>query len=685
MASMQWFPRLIDTSNSIRRCRRGAGLNGWLTNGVAGVSCMLALAACDESSRTFGDPTRLGEDGGANGARGDGGETNATTAPPDAGESLGSDDQTATLDVDGGPECTTVVCPADTECRTYLAPECGASAEATACSASNVTADTPCDSGNGACNGEGECVVPNLAVLGSSCERDDQCGSHHCAVGTEGETICCDSACDDPCTTCSAEGHCDVTPATDLACGALSCEPGNACVAFPPDVDAATCATFGVCDTTDTYCTPEFARPDETCGDGLVCDGRGACVFDCPDPGPNRVCTVECPCETGEGSCDDDEQCAPGFVCTSDAEAKLGFPGASCMPAHCVNDEMDAEETSTDCGGGCGCRATYEVVEITGVPADAGFGMLAAMSGDGSTFCGNIGRAGDRFSPSYPARIDANGVVTELDGLGVNGNAFGINTDGSVIVGDLFCSDPPDCTTAEYYHAFRWIGDEPPTSLLYKGSAKLVSQTGAVVAGTQYDPVSGTDLAFRASVNRYLDIPELDNVIAMSNDGEYIAGHSSSADVGALWSYTLEGLVDLYPPTEWLSWGIDAMSDDGATFTGSAYVDGTTVKPAFIWHNGAFAEFPKLPGADYNVVEAMSADGSVVVGLSGTNSVQRAFIWDSSSGIRTVLSEAAARGLELPVDLELTTVDFLSDDGTILVGWVYGIDARSFWRIRLLP
>jgi uncharacterized membrane protein len=195
----------------------------------------------------------------------------------------------------------------------------------------------------------------------------------------------------------------------------------------------------------------------------------------------------------------------------------------------------------------------------------------------------------------------------------------------------------------------------------------------------------GLNLAFRSSVNNWLDIPELDTVTGMSADGEYIAGHSSTDETGALWSRTLGGLVELTPPSEWLSWGIDVLNDAGNIFAGSAYVDNTSVKPAYIWRNGTFSEFPKLPGADYDSIGAINADGTVMVGMSGTNSVQRAFIWDETNGMRTVLSETVARGLELPVDLELVDVDFLSDDGTILVGWVYGTDIASFWRITLLP
>lgn len=68
----------------------------------------------------------------------------------------------------------------------------------------------------------------------------------------------------------------------------------------------------------------------------------------------------------------------------------------------------------------------------------------------------------------------------------------------------------------------------------------------------------------------------------------------------------------------------------------------------------------------------MDANGTVVTGISGTNSYQRAFIWDEEQGTRRVLDEVRTRGLELPVDLELTHAEFLSDDGRINCRSVFG-------------
>lgn len=640
------------------------------------VTMVYFVAGCSNAERKFDDVN-----GGDSGADTDSSGNGPSSSDASSGSSV---DPSSTARGDAGAACSAVTCPKDTECRTYVAVNCeqGETAE---CDVTDVDEGTPCDSNRGTCDGQGECVVPDRAGLGTPCERDDECGSHHCAPSATGARVCCDTACGDPCTVCSADGHCDATPANDDACGALSCPTSTTCASYPTDTSAANCKAFGRCDTAETYCTPDFESADVPCGDGRVCDGAGACIVDCPSPGPERACTRECPCETGEGTCESNDQCAEGFVCTRDAIAKLGFPSASCLPSHCVNDRKDADETSVDCGGGCGCRATYEVVEISGLPADAGFHSLTAMSGDGKHFSAIIGRDGDLFVPTFPARVDARGVVTELEGFGTWGSALGINADGTIIVGALWCDNQPDCTATAHYLPVQWTNGEPPVNVFWNGTADAVSAGGAIVAGMQTHQTLGVDMAYRASANGYVDIPELNSVVAMSADGEYVVGRSSTADVGALWSTTLQGLVELHPPSEWQSWGIEALSGDGHVFAGTAYIGPNTDKPAFVWRDGLFYEFPKLAGASYNHFGAISADGSVIVGMSGTNSVQRAFIWDETNGIRTVLAETVARGLELPVDLELREVDFLSADGTILVGWMYGAATPSFWRVVLLP
>lgn len=553
-------------------------------------------------------------------------------------------------------------CPENTECRRYEVSGCDQAGKPV-CESTNVDAGTPCENSAGQCDGKGQCVVPNLALLGETCEADAQCGSGHCAAGANGAKLCCDAACDGVCTACSSDGHCNVTPTEDAECGVVTCPGSNACTTYPPS--RALCASFGVCETTASYCEPQYTTA--SCSGGGTCDGRGNC---CPKPSRERQCTKECPCGTGEGVCSNDNQCLTGYVCSTDAKAKLGFPAASCLPAHCVNNVKDAGETSVDCGGGCGCRATYEVVQMTGVP-QGNQATVVKMSGDGSTFAAIL----DRGRPIYPARVKANGAFTELQAFGSTGWPHAISTDGSVIVGSAGCAQA-GCSSG-YERPVRWVNNAAPQVLAdSSGAAKAVSGSGTMVA---YQVAEGL-YRVNMDTNGTSAITGMDFIEDMSADGSYIVGNQYSN--GVLWQVP-GGVVSLSPPADWSSWAINVMSADGKVFAGTASKQGALNTISFIWKNGQFSQLPVLPGATGNAIGGISADGKVVVGYTTIGS----FIWDAvSNEIRTVVSEARTRGLELPNDLVLDDEPLVSDDGRTIVGqFPFASQPNTYWRVKLLP
>jgi hypothetical protein len=94
----------------------------------------------------------------------------------------------------------------------------------------------------------------------------------------------------------------------------------------PPGCDPAECdgedteCAFRACDANDA-CVMENAAAGAVCTDGgEVCDGDGACVA-CVD----------------DGDCDDTD------VCVQNA----------CLPAACINNQLDPDESDVDCGGPC--------------------------------------------------------------------------------------------------------------------------------------------------------------------------------------------------------------------------------------------------------------------------------------------------------------------------------------------
>ena len=68
-------------------------------------------------------------------------------------------------------------------------------------------------------------------------------------------------------------------------------------------------------------------------------------------------CTAQCPCATiGQGTCSDSNGCSGGLVCGVGTGAKFGLTGNTCVPKHCDDNVVNADETSVDCGGECGCK-----------------------------------------------------------------------------------------------------------------------------------------------------------------------------------------------------------------------------------------------------------------------------------------------------------------------------------------
>ena len=115
---------------------------------------------------------------------------------------------------------------------------------------------------------------------------------------------------------------------------------------------------------------------------------------------------------------------------------------------------------------------------------------------------------------------------------------------------------------------------------------------------------------------------------------------------------------------------------------GAGFVGGSSSSIGFRWKGGTLTVLGVLPGTDRTFANAVSADGSTVVGTSSSDSFQQAFIWTDSNKMRTMIDELKARGFEPPVDLQLANVDFISDDGKTMVGMVHG-STLSFWRIVL--
>ncbi len=152
-------------------------------------------------------------------------------------------------------------------------------------------------------------------------------------------------------------------PAGLILCGGDNCLP---CPAGDPNYCVLQTCTEGQGD----------CDSNEQCAEGLYCEeGTGAlsCLDGsvgicrsnaCAPPVPPAVaippnsplyCGIDCRCGIGTGECTDDGQCLSGLTCKPRG-LSYGKPTEFrvCSPSSCSDGDLDAGETSIDCGGTCG-------------------------------------------------------------------------------------------------------------------------------------------------------------------------------------------------------------------------------------------------------------------------------------------------------------------------------------------
>jgi probable HAF family extracellular repeat protein len=283
------------------------------------------------------------------------------------------------------------------------------------------------------------------------------------------------------------------------------------------------------------------------------------------------------------------------------------------------------------------------------------------------------------------------------------------NADGSVLVGSarLF-----DSTFPLSGRAFRWQAESATVLLFdpgefwpYSSAARSISSDGAViVGGTDTDKIAETVGAFRWSKDKGVVLlgllpgaPSSGSSYAevISADGRVIAGASTSAlsdrFEAFLWTQESEMIPCGDLPGGTFDGGISALSRDGsiaAGYSNSQNCDSPTRYEAFRYTAGAgMIGLGDLPGGTFNsFAAAMSADGSVIVGLSDAAIGLAAFIWDAHHGIRNLQQVLVLEyGLgEALSGWTLRRANGISEDGRTIVGTGRNPRGRSeAWVVTL--
>ncbi len=292
---------------------------------------------------------------------------------------------------------TSITCPADTDCQTFV---CNATTgqcepqstnEGLACTDDgNVCTDNVCQSGvcavvnndanictdNNPCTNDA-CVGGSCSSTNISCPADTDCQTFVCnpgtgvcdAVSTNEGLVCTDDG--NPCTDNNCRsGACAAENDDTNTCSDSSLCTADACVAGGCISTAVTCDDSNVCNGVET-CDPSLgcqAGTPLSCVDANLCNGTETCdaSLGC-QAGTPLVCDDNNAC-SGTETCDPASGCQPGtpLVC-NDNDVCNGIetcaPASGCVagtPLAC--DDNDACTGVESCDAALGCQAGTSLV-----------------------------------------------------------------------------------------------------------------------------------------------------------------------------------------------------------------------------------------------------------------------------------------------------------------------------------
>ena len=257
--------------------------------------------------------------------------------------------------------------------------------------------------------------------------------------------------------------------------------------------------------------------------------------------------------------------------------------------------------------------------------------------------------------PEPPANT---ALFQSLDGLAGGSNIYrsrvaDMTPDGSVIVG----STTSERTMRSAGEALLWDWEDGALGLgdlegpVFHSHAKGVSDDGEVVVGQGSNSYANAGAAFRWDADSgMLDLGILpggefaSNAMGISGDGQTIVGISSTPGpyLATRWTEadglrSLDGLPAGFTPTV----AHDA-SFDGSVIVGygDAKIEGSNWHRAFRWESSTgvvnLGALPNSMGRYYSRGWAVSADGTVVVGMSYADSGEEAFRWDALNGMTSL-------------------------------------------------
>jgi len=236
-----------------------------------------------------------------------------------------------------------------------------------------------------------------------------------------------------------------------------------------------------------------------------------------------------------------------------------------------------------------------------------------------------------------------------LTGSGIGSIAYGVSSDGSVIVGRSVSNN---ASPGGYYEAFRWtqsggmvgLGDLPGG--LFSSAATGVSADGSVVIG------GGINAANQAEAFRWTE------------------------------SGGMTGLGNLSGGIGSMAYGISANGNFIVGVSG-----GSNFNEAFRWTQATGMVGIGFLNNDIKLSEAfdVSADGNVIVGGSNTADAEHATIWTPTDGMKDLLDLLIADGVDTSHWKYLEVARTVSDDGNWIAGTGVNIDGNNEAFLAQIP
>lgn len=313
-----------------------------------------------------------------------------------------------------------------------------------------------------------------------------------------------------------------------------------------------------------------------------------------------------------------------------------------------------------------GGHAQVGIQGLGHLPGGSSYSSAYAVSGDGSTIVGRSSSANGYEAFRWTA---AGGMI----GLGIaSGSTSSVGTsvssDGAVIVG----YNSNDGGSVQ--QAFRWTASGGMTTLgSYPGpstssDARAISGDGTTVVGGNQS-AAGTEAYSWNATGGFTPLGDLSGGTmlgkgyAVNADGSVVAGYGSTGSGGQAFRWTAAtGMVALSGLT--FAAGI---TPDGSMVVGqSLNPSNGYARPAYWTAAGGTTVLPLFNAASLGSVNAVSSDGSILVG--GMDS--KAVFWAHGGNAIPLFDFLSGQSIDLAASgwTRLDTITGISLNGTVLVG-----------------